>query len=1240
MKVLFIIVALALFGSSSGQLGRPTSPEILESIPCPPNWVTYDLSCYRFVRSPMKDREEARRHCQSFNAELVAVNTLEEHSFLVRQLRVIDPHHRPWYVGARQQSKDHWVNDADNTDYSNLRDAFLKEREYDREFISTRDYLTYNYSNTERRWGLQKVTGREREHFICEVHKAELRFVNLNDRTLDYGVLVSDPRYIPRGPRFVTEPMPQVFDLTMKTINNNVAITCLADGYPYPTYGWFKEAYEGNVLVEKEIKPLDDERVTISGGTLIINRPKQIDDRGEYFCKATNKFGTIRSTSVQVSFGYIAEFNLKRSDEFGQENWGKAIYCDPPQAYPDLSFYWSRDYFPNFIEEDRRTFVSNDGHMYISALERIDAGNYSCNVQTNVSATGKNGPFFSLHVLPHPNYQQLRFPNSFPKAFPETPIAGQDVRMECMAFGFPVPSYNWTRRYGDIPRKAQVFNHDRVLLLPKAEVEDEGEYVCTVSNTKLSIQGAVTLSIQAKPEFTVPLGNMHMDKGEDLTWTCEAFGVPEVKWLRDGVELKVEDLPPQDKQRYEITENVLTISKLDPRRDEGMYQCEAKNQLGNAYSSGQLRVLTLKPSFEKAPLEPEILALEGANVTIACDPEAAPRPDTFSWLKDGYSNIGASTGRRRILPNGHLNIEPVYLEDQGTYTCIAKNEFGDAKSSGRLVVVATPTMIRSPPQLVEAYIHQELVLPCEATNYDDNLEIAYAWAHNGLRIDFWKESDVYRLHQGNLILRNVTLDESGRYDCIIETAAGEVSSGGRLIVEGPPGPPGGIEVTETTAQSARIEWTDGADNGRPIRYYRIEGRTNWNSTWVLLVEDIQGIEVKERGNRLFQSGRKEAYIRDVLSPWSSYEFRVSAANSFGYGQPSEPSPQYNTDMDVPYVAPKNVGGGGGKIGDLTITWQPIPSQDQNAPGIFYKVYWRRIEFDNDSEWQNRELKGMGNIGMYVVAIPLKYFYTRHEVKVQGINSIGPGNTSAPVVIYSAEEMPQVAPTEVAARAYNSTSLNVTWLPIKETRDNIRGELIGYRIKYWREQDDERDALYYLRRSKLSWALIVGLQPNTYYYVRVMAYNLAGQGAESERYLERTYKLPPLKPPTAVHVFAIDPTSVRVTWRYVSTTTEEEPVQGYKILYWEVDQDFSEAKMVAKYLGGDLEAYIYDLSPGKRYLLRVLAFSQGGFGKMSSPAWEFQMGDPRQFSGAIYTMASLSTLVCCTLCLMIEFAFLR
>lgn len=58
------------------------------------------------------------------------------------------------------------------------------------------------------------------------------------------------------------------------------------------------------------------------------------------------------------------------------------------------------------------------------------------------------------------------------------------------------------------------------------------------------------------------------------------------------------------------------------------------------------------------------------------------------------------------------------------------------------------------------------------------------------------------------------------------------------------------------------------------------------------------------------------------------------------------------------------------------------------------------------------------------------------------------------------------------------------------------------MKYWKKNDNEReeDAVYYLSRTTQSWALIVGLQPDTEYYVKVMAYNSAGEGPESERYI--------------------------------------------------------------------------------------------------------------------------------------------
>lgn len=84
-----------------------------------------------------------------------------------------------------------------------------------------------------------------------------------------------------------------------------------------------------------------------------------------------------------------------------------------------------------------------------------------------------------------------------------------------------------------------------------------------------------------------------MDNRGELTWTCEAFGIPDVSynWFRNGEILNNETLPPEDRDRYSIQDNVLSIKYLDPERDQAMYQCRARNQLKTKYSSAQLRIL-------------------------------------------------------------------------------------------------------------------------------------------------------------------------------------------------------------------------------------------------------------------------------------------------------------------------------------------------------------------------------------------------------------------------------------------------------------------------------------------------------------------------------------------------------------------------------------------------------------------------------------------------------------------------
>lgn len=53
----------------------------------------------------------------------------------------------------------------------------------------------------------------------------------------------------------------------------------------------------------------------------------------------------------------------------------------------------------------------------------------------------------------------------------------------------------------------------------------------------------------------------------------------------------MENLEPEDRDRYHIQDNVLTIKFVDPERDPGMFQCRAENHLKIRYSSAQLRVL-------------------------------------------------------------------------------------------------------------------------------------------------------------------------------------------------------------------------------------------------------------------------------------------------------------------------------------------------------------------------------------------------------------------------------------------------------------------------------------------------------------------------------------------------------------------------------------------------------------------------------------------------------------------------
>ena len=664
------------------------------------------------------------------------------------------------------------------------------------------------------------------------MRREDVNFATAMERNIDYGITVDDRKNIPRGPKFVSEPKSVVFDQSGRSQLNYATLKCVADAFPTPSYKWYKEEYEGVGTKAVYIDPLSDRRYTQTDGILTIDNPQPDRHHGKYHCVAENRYGSIISSTIQLSFGYIGEFTKKRSPDYGREFWGKSISCDPPKHHPSVNYHWSRDSFMNIIEDDRRLFVSKDGNLYFSSLEKIDRANYSCNVKSAIASSGRTGPFFPLIVDSASSSQKLLFPNHFPKVFPDFKIAGSEIRLECMAYGYPVPYYNWSRVgiTDRLPEGSFFFSYNRVLIIPSAKVEDSGEYQCTAVSGKDVISKSIQLNIQSLPVILKEIGNKVVERSlPTLQWECEAFGIPSVsyQWYKNGIEIfdrtKASHFSEEDRNRYEVRGNVLIIHGLIPERDEGMYQCKATNELGTAFSSGQLRIVQMSPSFRKHPLPTEIYAGEGGNITIPCVPEALPVP-TFEWQKDCKfvfilnffsfltkylrvdNRINTNGGRFRTLPNGFLQISPVHRTDEGTFTCVARNTLGHDRTHGRLRVFSRPKLYVRPNPVYERRIGESVVLPCMAVT-DSNLDVSYLWRHNGLGIDL-SQSNQYSMvigQDGDLNIHNLSLAETGEYECIVQTTVGSVSASTRIQLYAQPGAPGAVTADDFSATSARLQ---------------------------------------------------------------------------------------------------------------------------------------------------------------------------------------------------------------------------------------------------------------------------------------------------------------------------------------------------------------------------------------------------------------------------------------------------
>ena len=95
---------------------------------CPEHWISFRQTCYRFIRSPKRNWNDAKKICKAYNAELLNVDNVEKHSFILKQLILQNQRQNRFWTSAHQTGPNSWSND-DGTAFLIIEDSFSFDEE-------------------------------------------------------------------------------------------------------------------------------------------------------------------------------------------------------------------------------------------------------------------------------------------------------------------------------------------------------------------------------------------------------------------------------------------------------------------------------------------------------------------------------------------------------------------------------------------------------------------------------------------------------------------------------------------------------------------------------------------------------------------------------------------------------------------------------------------------------------------------------------------------------------------------------------------------------------------------------------------------------------------------------------------------------------------------------------------------------------------------------------------------------
>ncbi|XP_073808619.1 protein tyrosine phosphatase receptor type Fa isoform X7 [Danio rerio] len=794
-----------------------------------------------------------------------------------------------------------------------------------------------------------------------------------------------------------------------------------------------------------------------------------------------------------------------------------------------------------------------------------DEAIYEC---TATNSVGEINTSAKLTVL-----EEDQIPHGFPTIDmgPQLKVVERTrtATMLCAASGNPDPEISWFKDFlpvdinssnGRIKQLRSGGTPIRgALQIENSEESDQGKYECVAVNsagTRYSAPANLYVRVRrVPPRFSIPPTNHEVMPGGSVNLTCVAVGapMPYVKWMKGEQELTKEEEMP-------IGRNVLELTNI---RQSGNYTCVAISSLGMIDTTAQITVKALP----RPPASLIVTETTATSVTLTWD---SGNPEPVSYYVIQYRSKISDNGFQEVdgVASTRYSIGGLSPYSEYEFRVMAVNNIGRGPPSGMVETRTSEQAPSSPPLRVQARMLSATTMlvqwePPEEPNGQIRGYRVYYTSDLHFPLSTWQK---HNTEDSSLTtISGLVPDITYGLRVLAFTSVGDGPPSDILQVktqQGVPAQPTGFEAEAELDTRIMLSWLWPVQD--QITKYEL---TYWEA------------DSDNKHHVIFDPAG--SYAIDSLKPDTLYKFSLAARSEMGLGVYTQPI-EARTAQSVPGAPPRRVEVDNINSTALRVSWKPPLQQKQHGHIRGYQVVYSRLE--------NGEPRGQPII--LDVALPEAQEAvisgllpeTTYSVTVAAYTTKGDGARSKAKVVTTTGAVPG-KPTMIISTTIGNTAL-IQWQPPKE----MVGELMGYRLRYKREEED----IYTVRdfRRTDDHFTVTGLHKGATYIFKLCAKNRAGNGEEYSKEISTPEDVPSSYPQN-LKVVGLTTTTTKLAWDPPPLPERNGKIVRYVVVYRDINSHQNQTNGTA-----DTEMTIQGLKPDTTYDIRVRAFTGKGGGPIS------------------------------------------